>query len=460
MLDIWSDLAAGDPHVLNVTDAPHRAQGAPPAVAAATVRRRSLLMTDSAHTARLERRAEARRARQRRRLQQITLVAAAAALVLAVLIASAGDGPTSRRQAAKQARRPRPVVRVIPGGPLAPAAVGGLAGLWAPQNVVGAQPRTAADYAAASKLTGPPGFILIADRGNNRILVVDPQRRIVFRYPNAADLAAGRRLNYNDDTFVAPGGQSLIANEEDHQAIVSVGIADRSLHVLFGHPGQVGAGATHLNTPDDAYMLPNGTFTVADAYNCRILFIKAGAIVRQYGHTGICRHDPPFYFGPVNGDTPEPDGGVLISEIPGNWIDEIGPDGRLRLAVRAPVSYPSDPQPLPGGRILLADYANPGHVLIMNRLGHVLWRYGPDGGYGRLDHPSLAMALPNGDIAVNDDFRHRVVVIDPRLHRIVWQYGHTDVSGTAPGYLNTPDGMDFVPAGPNGSPDYAAVVHP
>jgi hypothetical protein len=151
---------------------------------------------------------------------------------------------------------------------------------------------------------------------------------------------------------------------------------------------------------------------------------------------------------------------VLVSEINGSWVDEISATGKLVFAMKAPVSYPSDPQPLPGGRILLADYSNPGHVLILSRHGRVLWRYGPSAGPGRLDHPSLAMALPNGDIALNDDYRHRVVVIDPRTHRIVWQYGHTDQPGTAPGYLNIPDGMDFVPAGPRGGPDYAAVVHP
>jgi hypothetical protein len=53
--------------------------------------------------------------------------------------------------------------------------------------------------------------------------------------------------------------------------------------------------------------------------------------------------------------------------------------------------------------------------------------------------------LPNGLIAVNDDYRDRVVLIDPATSRIVWQYGHTDQPGTAPGYLNTPDGMDFLP---------------
>jgi hypothetical protein len=404
---------------------------------------------------------EARRAAARRRLRrqrQLTVVGVLAAVGLAVfLFASAGGGsgrsPKRRHAAAAPVRRPP---RIVPGGPLVPAADGGLAALWSPSEVVGAQPQTAAAYAAASKRPGPGGYILIADRGNNRILVVSPGQRIVFRYPSAGD----RRLFYNDDTFVEPGGQALIANEEDNHAIVEIGIADHRLRVLFGHPGVMGADRSHLHTPDDAYMLPDGRYVVADAYNCRILVIRGRKIVREYGRSGHCLHDPPRYFGPVNGDTPLPDGGILVSEIPGHWVDEIGPDGRLRFALKAPVAYPSDPQPLPGGRILLADYSNPGHIVILSHHGRALWRYGPSSGPGKLDHPSLAMPLPNGNIAVNDDYRHRVVVIDPRRNRIVWQYGHTDRKGKRAGYLNTPDGMDFVPVGPDGRPDYAAVVHP
>jgi hypothetical protein len=62
-----------------------------------------------------------------------------------------------------------------------------------------------------------------------------------------------------------------------------------------------------------------------------------------------------------------------------------------------------------------------------------------------LDHPSLALPLRNGLIAINDDYRDRVVLVSLRTRRIVWQYGHTDVKGTRPGYLNTPDGMDLLP---------------
>jgi hypothetical protein len=387
----------------------------------------------------------------------------AALLVVVIAISGTGSNQTQSTHAARDARtikaRPKPPP-IIPGGPIAPARYGGLAALWAPRNVVGIQPGTATAYERASKRTGLPGYLLVADRGNNRILIVNPAHRTVFSFPSAADLAAGRHLYFDDDVFVEPGGQFLISNEEEDHAIVQIGIANHSLKLLFGHPGNVGSDATHLNFPDDAYELTDGSFTVADAYNCRILFVQGGAIIRQYGQSGHCHHNPPTAFGPVNGDTPMPGGGVLVSEIPGSWIDGIGPNGTLQFSFQAPVAYPSDPQPLPGGRILLADYSNPGHVLILNDAGKVLWSYGPTQGDGRMDHPSLAMALPNGDIAVNDDYRDRVIVIDPRQHRIVWQYGHTDVSGTAPGYLNTPDGMDFIPAAANGSLDYAAVVHP
>ncbi len=322
-----------------------------------------------------------------------------------------------------------------------------------------AHPSSIAPYEAAAMKPGLPGYLLVADRGNNRILVLNPQGQLVWSYPDAADIAAGRRLHFNDDTFVEPGGRSLIANEEDYGLVVSIGIHTHRLTVLFGKAGVLGGGSTELNYPDDAYELPHNTFTVADAYNCRILFVRDHAIVRQYG-TGTCAHNPPKTFDAVNGDTPTPDGGVLVSEIAG-WVDAISAAGTLEWSVRAPVSYPSDPQPLPGGRTLLADYASPGHIVIMDRFGRALWRYGPAApGEAQLNHPSLALQLPNGNIAVNDDYRDRVVVIDPHTGKIVWQYGHTDVGGTAPGYLHIPDGMDWIPAGPKGQIDWAAVVHP
>ncbi|HEY3765784.1 MAG TPA: hypothetical protein VGL44_11565 [Gaiellales bacterium] len=301
-----------------------------------------------------------------------------------------------------------------------------------------------------------PGDLLIADRGNDRILLVDPAGRILWRYPSRPGQP---RLNFDDDTFFADHGRRIISNQEEDQNIVQISYPAGKIVWRYGHPGVRGAAAGYLNTPDDAYLLPNGLVTVADAYNCRILEIRGQRVVRTIGN-GVCAHNPPTSLGAVNGDTPTPNGHLLVSEINGSYIDDFTLSGRLLRVYKAPVSYPSDPQLTLRGNILLADYARPGGVVILSRrTGAVLWSYRPSSGPGMLDHPSLAAMLPNGNVIVGDDYNDRIVVIDPHTNRIVWQYGHTGVGGTAPGYLHIPDGFDFVPVTPAGAPDPAAIVH-
>jgi hypothetical protein len=292
---------------------------------------------------------------------------------------------------------------------------------------------------------GPiPGYLLIADRGNSRMLLVDSTKRIWWRYPQPG-VTPSMSFRFDDDTFFGPRADRIISNQEDQHTIQVISFPGGRVLWRYGRVDIPSSRPGYLHTPDDAYLLPNGIVSVADSYNCRVLFISpAHRIVRQYGTTGVCRHDPPRTLGPINGATPLPDGGTLVSEVNGPWVDDIGPNGRLRWAVHAPVSYPSDPQLLAPNRILIADYARPGHALIMTRTGRVLWRYGPSAGPGELDHPSLATRIAPGLIAVNDDYRHRVVLISMRTKRIVWQYGHTDVAGRRPGYLNTPDGLDLL----------------
>ena len=307
--------------------------------------------------------------------------------------------------------------------------------------------RSHARHRAAAVVLHPPGpipgYLLIADRGNNRMLLVDSAHRIFWRYPGGGVPAMPFR--FGDDTFFGPQLDRIISNQEDQHTIQIISFPGKRVLWRYGHVNVKSGRPGYLNTPDDAYLLPNGLVTVADAYNCRVLFItRAHRIVRQYGTTGVCRHDPPRYLGAVNGATPLPDGGTLVSEINGSWVDDFGPSGKLRWAVHAPVSYPSDPQLLAPNRILLADYARPGHAIIMTPTGRVLWRYGPASGPGALNHPSLATLIAPGLIAINDDFRHRVVIVSIREHRIVWQYGHTDHPGSAPGYLHTPDGLDLL----------------
>jgi outer membrane protein assembly factor BamB len=321
-----------------------------------------------------------------------------------------------------------------------------------------AKPHAKPAAATPSMFSGPlPGDLLIADRGNNRILLVNPQHKLLWHYPSRS---GQRKLFFDDDTFFVPGGRAIISNQEENHQIVMISYPRGKLIWNYGHPGVKGSGPGYLNTPDDAYKLSNGMVIVADAYNCRVLEIRGHRIVRSIGQAGHCVHDPPRYLGAVNGDTPLPDGHILVSEINGSYLDEFTLSGKLVRVYHAPVSYPSDPQLTLKGNILLADYTSPGGLVILDRRsGRVLWQYRVSSGPGRLDHPSLAAMLPNGMIAVNDDYNHRVVIIDPRTKRIVWHYGHRGTSGTAHDYLNTPDGFDFVPVTPAGKPDPAAITH-
>jgi hypothetical protein len=301
-----------------------------------------------------------------------------------------------------------------------------------------------------------PGDLLIADRGNNRILLVDPSGRILWRYPSRPGQA---RLNFDDDTFFGARGSVIISNQEEDHSIVEISYPSGKIVWRYGHPGVRGSAPGYLNTPDDAYLLRSGLVIVADAYNCRVLEIRGQRVVRSIGN-GVCAHNPPTSLGAVNGDTPLPGGHLLVSEINGSYIDEFTLGGRLVRTYRAPVSYPSDPQLTRNGNIIVADYARPGGVVILSRrTGGVLWSYRPASGPGMLDHPSLAAMLPNGDVIVGDDFNDRIVIIDPHTGRIVWQYGHTAVGGTGPGYLHIPDGFDFVPVTRAGKPNPAAIVH-
>jgi hypothetical protein len=301
---------------------------------------------------------------------------------------------------------------------------------------------------AAANTAPFTGRLLIADRGNNRLLLVDSAKRILWRYPSKGRPAPPGGFYFPDDAFFTNGGTGLISNQEDNNTIVRIAFPSGKVTFQYGHPRTAGSRPGYLNQPDDAYLLKDGTITVADAQNCRILFIKPnGTPQSQIGTSGQCTHDPPRSINYPNGDTPLANGDFLVSEVNGSYVDEFTRSGKLVWSAKLPISYPSDPQQLGPNLYMVADYAKPGGVYEFNRAGKILWSYHPKSGPEMLDHPSLAERLPNGLIGANDDYRHRVVLIDPKKRRIVWQYGHTDHAGRRPGYLKIPDGFDLLGPG-------------
>ncbi len=303
-----------------------------------------------------------------------------------------------------------------------------------------------------------PADVLIADRSNNRVLIVDPAGKLIWQFPRPGDLAPGQTFLIPDDAFFTPDGQYIITTEEDDQVVSLISIAQHRIVWRYGTAGTSGSTANHLSNPDDAMMLPDGNVVVADIKNCSILVLRPGLhvpIMRIGENTNACLHAPPARFGSPNGAFPLADGNYLVTEINGDWVDEMSLTGKVLWSTNPPgVAYPSDTNQVGPNRFLTVDYSNPGQVIEFDSSGHLLWHYGPTSGPGMLNQPSLCKAIPtNGDVLCNDDLNHRVIVIDPRTDRIVWQYGHDGVAGSSAGYLFHPDGVDLAP------PDALAVLH-
>jgi len=361
---------------------------------------------------------------------------AATALLLA---ACTGPAPAPAKPPARPTGAPPAGATSAP----SPAPTSGTASAFA-----AAPAGTPGELAPGSNPAVLPGPILIADRDNNRLVVVSPQGQVLWQWPQPGDLAQGQTFTVPDDAFITPDGKDVVATEEDAFAVTEIDIATRKIVWRYGTPGHHGSGPNQLWNPDDALMLPDGSVLAADIKNCRLVDLSPTSTSPLWtlGTLGSCHHAPSTAFGSPNGAFPLPDGHFLVTEINGSWVDEIDRQGHVYWATHPPaVAYPSDSHQYKPGQYLTVDYSNPGQAVIFDASGKTLWRWNPTTGPGRLDRPSLALGLPNGDVLLNDDFNHRVIVIDPATNTIVWQYGHTGQPGSGTGYLNHPDGMDPVP---------------
>lgn len=290
-----------------------------------------------------------------------------------------------------------------------------------------------------------PGDVLIADRSNNRLLVVNPRGQIMWQFPRSG----GGGLPVPDDAFFSPDGREVIATEEDVGAVAVIDLARERITYRYGQLNVPGSTPNHLSNPDDAMLLPSGSIVLADIKNCRLLLLQPPSHrpAQALGSPDRgCYHDPPLAWGSPNGAFPVNGGGTLVTEINGDWVDRLSATGHVLWSTHPPgVYYPSDSNEVRPGLYVTVGWQNPGVLETFDRSGRLHWRYTPRAGAAPLNRPSLAEPLPNGDFLLTDDFNDRVIVIDPRTNRVVWQYGHTGIPGRAPGYLDRPDGLDLVP---------------
>lgn len=292
-----------------------------------------------------------------------------------------------------------------------------------------------------------PSPLLIADKGNNRLLIIDSNGRNLWEFPRPGDLSLGEVFKTPDDAFFTPDGKHIIATQRDDDSLRVIDVAQRRIVYTYGKSGAPGSGFNQLNKPGGGLMLPSGDIIVRDVKNCRILMIPKGTqtIGWHLGTTGACVPHPPQTLGTPSGLFPMTNGNYLMSEATGSWISEISLVGSVVWSTQLPgVSSLANANEIAANRYLAVDQHKPGKVLTFDRTGKVLWNYAPTGDLA-LNMPSLALPLPNGDFIISDSANHRVLVLDPTTKAVLWQYGQTLAAGEGSGSLNNPVGLDLYP---------------
>src|SRR5450830_442171 len=232
-----------------------------------------------------------------------------------------------------------------------------------------------------------PYPIVIADRRNNRLIEIAPDKSIVWEFPSP-NLKVYRG---NEDVNFSVDGKQLAVSEEDNFDVHLVDYDKRELTWTYGTPDHRGKGDNLLNYPDDAHLLADGMFITADIRNCRIVIIdpKTTKVVTQWGTPGKCKHNPPHELAHPNGSTPLANGDLLVTEISDAWISRITREGKVLWSVKATnMHYPSDAFPtVDGKQIIVADFWKPGRVVIFDPLTRkITWEYFYKDGDKALDH--------------------------------------------------------------------------
>jgi len=146
---------------------------------------------------------------------------------------------------------------------------------------------TPVQAAFLSRFSGHPGFfVIIADQGNARVIVVDIfSKDIVWQYGTTGIMGIGEnQLNNPNSAEVLENGNILIADENNNRAI-EVTPARHIVHVYSA--GGTASGVAF------ASRLNNGNTLITDANNNRVVEVNgADNIVWQYVTNGMPGSNP------------------------------------------------------------------------------------------------------------------------------------------------------------------------
>ncbi|XP_037803838.1 E3 ubiquitin-protein ligase TRIM71-like [Penaeus monodon] len=250
------------------------------------------------------------------------------------------------------------------------------------------------------------GYIIIADRSNNRVQVFSPDGS----FHHSFGTAGSRPGQFDRPAGVAADhmGRIIVADKDNHR--IQVFTFDGTFIFKFGEKGSKNG---QFNYPWDVAVNTEGNIVVSDTRNHRIQLFRAdGTFINKYGFEGaLWKH-----FDSPRGVCFNHEGHIVVTDFNNHRLLVIHPDFQSARFLGSEGSSSGQflrPQGVAvdqEGHIIVADSRNH-RVQIFQPNGNFLCKFGmPGSGQGQLDRPSGICVSPDGYIIVVDFGNNRVQV--------------------------------------------------
>ena len=254
--------------------------------------------------------------------------------------------------------------------------------------------------------TNRDGYIIVADRSNNRVQVFTPHGKFHHRFGSAGS----RNGQFDRPAGVACDNQGrvIVADKDNHR--LQIFTFEGTFMSKFGEKGNKNG---QFNYPWDVAISPEGKILVSDTRNHRIqLFSSDGQFINKYGFEGaLWKH-----FDSPRGVCFNNDGHVVVTDFNNHRLLVINPDFQSARFLGAEGSGNGQflrPQGVTidqEGNIIVADSRNH-RIQVFQPNGNFLCKYGiPGSGPGQLDRPSGICMSPEGLIIVVDFGNNRIQI--------------------------------------------------
>ncbi|KAM9022908.1 E3 ubiquitin-protein ligase TRIM71 isoform 1-T1 [Ara ararauna] len=250
------------------------------------------------------------------------------------------------------------------------------------------------------------GYIIVADRSNNRIQVFKPCGTFHHKFGT---------LGSRPGQFDRPAGVAcdisrriVVADKDNHR--IQIFTFEGQFILKFGEKGTKNG---QFNYPWDVAVNAEGKILVSDTRNHRVqLFGPDGVFLNKYGFEGaLWKH-----FDSPRGVTFNHEGHLVVTDFNNHRLLVIHPDcqsarflgseGTGNGQFLRPQGVAVDQE----GRIIVADSRNH-RVQIFESNGSFLCKFGTQGGgFGQMDRPSGIAVTPDGMIVVVDFGNNRILI--------------------------------------------------